>query len=111
GRNRFGAGPPGGESGLVTQPKRAEIAHHTQRISASRDLRKAVSAITARLERLEQPPPWIFLKEQITEMDLNDSVLHEIEVVIEPLALQIRLVRVPADADVRVNRNVHDPAD
>ena len=63
------------------------------------------------VEPPEQFPEWVIFEEQIAQVDREDFVLHEIEILVEAVAVQVRVVGVPAGSDARMIRGVEDGAD
>src|SRR5207237_8281048 len=80
-------------------------------IGSCRDFAQTIAGKPALCQTIQQSPEWIFLEIEVAHMDRKNLVFHHIEIRIEPLALEVGLIAVPADADHLMICDVHDPLD
>jgi hypothetical protein len=85
--------------------------HYTKRIGALRNFRQAEAREMNFVEPAQQFSKRIFGQVKIAHVHRENPVFDQIEIVIEPFAVEIGLILVPANADILSIRNVHDHFD
>src|SRR6266545_8067996 len=96
---------------LIHQKQPAKIVHHPHRVFAFRNFSQEKSVETNLVQSRKQSAERIFLQIQVAHVDGGDFVFHQVEIVVETLAGEIGLIRVPADPDIPVIGRVHDGFD
>src|SRR5919107_2837940 len=88
------------ESEILVRPEHApEVAEHANRVRGLGDFRETVSLKLHRRQPRDEPPPRVFLQEQIAHVHLTDLIAQQREIRIEAAVEEVRLVRIPAGAD------------
>src|SRR5207249_1226089 len=96
---------------LIRQKQSAKVFHHAHRVVALGNFRKAKTGEPDFVQPRQQFAEWIFVEIQVAHVDGKDFVLHQVEIVVEALADEVGLVRIPAHTDVAVTGGVHDGFD
>lgn len=96
---------------MVGEEERAVVLHDAEGVGAGADFGEAIAGVMDIVEVIEQLAEGVIGEAEVAHVYAEDLVFEEVKIVLEALAVEVAVVGVPADADVRVVGDVHDGAD